>query len=67
MAHRLCNKYDEKGEKEQENTPTQTDLPRRKLQIGWGESTGTRRKRGKGGIRNDGVEDGRERRPTRVV
>ena len=57
VAHRLCNKYDEKGEKEQENTRTETDRLRRTLQVGRGESTGIR-KRGDDGIRNSGVEDG---------
>ena len=67
VAHGMRNKFDEKGEEKKENTPTQIDRSRRTLQIGRGESTGTWRKRGEGGIRNSGVEDGRERRTTRVV
>ena len=63
----MRNKFDEKGEEEKENTPTQIDRTRRTLQIGRGESTGTWRERREGGIRNGGVETGRERRATRVV
>ena len=63
----MRNKFDEKGEEEKENTPTQIDRTRRTIQIGRGESTGTWQEHGEGGIRNGGVETGRERRAIRVV
>ena len=67
VAHGMRNKFDEKGEEKKENTPTQIDRTRRTIEIGRGESTGTWRERREGGIRNGGMETGRERRATRVV